>query len=193
MKLGIFVPREFVFFDLAVRGFTRERNGLAQVEAVLRSKRPRVLLLFSTSRLFRKTYRTLELVDRIHKGLEVRCIFVKSGVDTNDKERWEMLLAAQSMIDQFVVTMNIANVQAAHEGLLNKQMVFGTLSFGYTGIAIDGLFTKLGRPRRRIAIDPETSRVVAMIFAWYVESELSINEIVHRLNSDPEMPLRSRS
>jgi site-specific DNA recombinase len=191
LKLSIFVPREFVFFDLAIRGFKRNRDGLARVESVLNSKRARVLLLFSTSRLFRKTYRTLEFVDRIHKGLEVRCIFVKSGVDTNDKERWEMLLAAQSMIDQFVVTMNIANIQAAQEGLLNKQLVFGTLSFGYTGIAIDGQFTKLGRPRRRIAIDPEMSRFVFMIFSWYVESELTINEIVHRLNSDPDMPLPS--
>jgi site-specific DNA recombinase len=191
LKLRIFVPREFVFFDLAIRGFKRNRDGLARVESVLNSKRARVLLLFSTSRLFRKTYRTLEFVDRIHKGLEVRCIFVKSGVDTNDKERWEVLLATQSMLDQFVVTMNIANIQAAQEGLLNKQLVFGTVSFGYTGIAIDGQFTKLGRPRRRIAIDPETSRVVAMIFSWYVESELTINEIVHRLNSDPDMPLPS--
>jgi hypothetical protein len=191
LKLGIFVPREFIFFDLAIRGFRKHRNGLAQAESVLRSKRAQVLLLFSTSRLFRKTYRTLEFVDRIYRGLQIRCIFVKSGVDTGDKERWEMLLAAQSMIDQFVVMMNIANIQSAHEGLLIKQMVFGTLSFGYTGTAIDGQLTKLGRPRRKIAIDPETSRLVAMIFAWYVDDELSINEIVHRLNSDPDMPLPS--
>ena len=188
---NILVPRDLIFYDMAVRGFKKNRAGLEQVEAALRKKRASVLLLFSTSRLFRKQYRTLEFVDRIHKGLGIRCVFVKSGVDTNDKNRWETILATQAMIDQFVVAMNIANVQAAHEGLLAKQLVFGTLSFGYIGVPIEGSLTKLGRPRRRIEVDPVTSEFVRNIFRWYVEEELSINQIVQRLNADPEIPLSS--
>ncbi len=189
LRHRIFVPRELIFFDMAVRGFKKNRAGLDQVEACLRKKRASALLLFSTSRLFRKQYRTLEFVDRIHKGLNVRCVFVKSGVDTNDKQRWETILSTQAMIDQFVVTMNIANVQAAQEGLLRKQLVFGTLGIGYTGEIIEGELTKLGRPRRRIIIDPSTCEVVRQIFSWYVNDELSINEIVGRLNTDPNIPL----
>jgi DNA invertase Pin-like site-specific DNA recombinase len=185
----IFVPRELIFFDMAVRGFKSRRSGLEQFKTCVRKKKATVALFFSTSRLFRKQYRTLEFVDQIHKGLGVRCVFVKSGVDTNDKQRWETMLSIQAMIDQFVVTMNIANIQAAHEGLLHKQLVFGTVSFGYTGNEIEGPLTKQGRPRRRIAIDHETAPTVLQVFRWYVDEELSINEIVQRLNSDPNIPL----
>jgi site-specific DNA recombinase len=201
LDLNIFVPREFVFFDMAVRGIKKQRDGLAQAETVLKAKHAQVLLLFSTSRLFRKTYRTLEFVDRIHKGLGIRCIFVKSGIDTNDKQRWEMTLAAMSMIDQFVVSMNVANIQAAHEGLLGKQLIFGTLSFGYSGEPLDGQTTRLGKPRCRITIDVVTGPIVRQIFAWYVGywddgrvgEKLSINQIIQRLNSDLSIPLPPRA
>ena len=193
LKLGIYVPRENIFFDLAVRGFKKQRGGLEEVERTLRTKRVKVLLLYSTSRLFRKRYRTLEFVDRIHKGLDVRCIFIKSGVDTADKDRWQSILAVQSMIDEFVVTMYVENIRSAHEGLLAKRLVFGTLSFGYKGEPIEGELTNLGRPRCRIILDPETAKVVRQIFHWYVEDELSINEIIRRLNGDPDLPLPPRA
>ena len=118
-------------------------------------------MFFSTSRLFRKTYRTLEFVDRLHKSLQLRCVFVKSGVDTNDKERWESILHMQSLFDQFVVTMYVSNIHAAQEGLLKKQMVFGTLSYGYVGEPIPGEFTPRGKQRSRITIDPETAEIVS--------------------------------
>ena len=137
-QLGIFVPREFIFFDVAVRGAKLKRPGLAELEKVLKARQVQVLLLFATSRLFRKTYRTLAFVDAVHKGLRIRCIFVQSGVDTNDRQGWEQLLAAQSLIDQFSVTVHVANIRAAHEGLLERQTVFGTISFGYDGEPIAG-------------------------------------------------------
>ena len=193
LELGIYVPRKHIFFDLAVRGFKKQRDGLSGAEQVLRGKQAKVLLLFSTSRLFRKRYRTLEFVDRIHKGLNVRCIFVKSGVDTDDKTRWESILAVQSMIDEFVVTMYVENIRSAHEGLLAKRLVFGTLSYGFMGEAIEGEFTNLGRPRCRIILDPETAAVVVQIFTWYVDDELAINEIIRRLNGNPDIPLPPRA
>ena len=53
---GIFVPREFVFYDLAVRGAKNRRPGLDGLRAVLKRKAVQVLLIFTTNRLFRKTY-----------------------------------------------------------------------------------------------------------------------------------------
>ncbi len=192
-KENIFVPRQLIFFDLAIRGFKKNRVGLDGVEHALRTKEASVLLLFMTSRLFRKQYRTLEFVDRMHKGIGIRCIFVKSGVDTNDTHRWQSILAFQSMLDQFVVTMNVANIQAAHEGLLKKQMVFGTLSFGYQGEPIPGEFTRQQRPRCRIAIDELTSGIVAKVFTWYVIDLVPISEIICRLNADATIPLPPRA
>ena len=148
-------------------------------------------MFFTTSRLFRKTYRTLEFVDRLHKSLQVRCIFVKSGVDTNDKGRWESILQMQSLFDQFVVSMYVSNIHAAQEGLLQKQMVFGTLSFGYLGQPIPGEITPRGKQRSRITIDSETSEIVKQIFHWYVHDRVSLDEIIRRLN-DRDCPLPPR-
>ncbi len=192
VKDGVFVPREMIFFDLAVKGFKKNRIGLGGLREALEKKQAGVLFFFATNRLFRKTYRTLEFVDEVHKGLGVRCVFVKSGVDTDDKQRWELLLQMQSMQDQLGVTMYVENIRAAHGGLMGKQQVFGTLSYGYDGEPVDGETTKRGKPRRRIVIDPETSQVVRDIFSWYVKQRLSINAIIRRLNDNPEIPLPPR-
>lgn len=192
IRLEIFVPREMVFFDLAVRGFKKNRGGLGALEAALLKKTVNTVLFFSTSRLFRKTYRTLEFVDKLHKSLQLRCIFVKSGVDTNDSGRWEALLYMQSMFDQFVVTMYIANIHAAQEGLLEKRMVFGTISYGYVGEPIPAVFTHRGKQRCRIQIDPETAAIVVEIFTWYAKEHVSLDEIIRRLN-ERNCPLPPRS
>jgi DNA invertase Pin-like site-specific DNA recombinase/transposase len=193
LSIGVFVPRDLIFFDLAVRGFKKHRSGLDGVRRTLKSRRASVLLLFSTSRLFRKRYRTLEFVDQMHKGLGVRCIFVKSGVDTDDAHRWQSILAVQSMLDEFVVSMHIENIHAAHEGLLKKQLVFGTLSFGYKGDPISSDYTPSGRQRCRIVIDEESSAIVRLVFEWFVTEGLAIDAIVCRLNGDPEIPLSPRA
>lgn len=193
VRLEVYVPREFIFFDLAVRGFKKHREGLDRLRAVLKSKKVGTLLLFGTNRLFRKVYRTLEFVDQVHKGWGIRCVFVKSGVDTDDKQRWETILHAQSMIDQFVVTMYVDNVRAAHEGLLEKRFVFGTLSFGYRGKPIEGVATSRGRPRCEIAIDDATSKVVRQVFTWYVDEGVSVEDIIRSLNADSNVPLPPRS
>lgn len=192
-RQNLLVPRELVFFDMAVRGFKRQRAGLDALNAALRRKAAGTLLLFSTSRLFRKQYRTLEFVDHVHKGLGVRCRFVKSGVDTADKEKWEMLLSVQAMVDQFTVSVNVANIRSDHEGLLAQQLVFGTISFGYRGDPIPGAFTRRNKPRCRIAIDEEAADIVRRVFHWYVVEKWSIAEIYQTLTADENVPLPPRS
>jgi site-specific DNA recombinase len=159
---------------------------------VVKAKNAQTLLLFSTSRLFRKQYKTLEFVERAHKSWDMRCIFIKSGVDTDDKKRWESILYTQSMIDQFVVTMYVDNIRSAHQGLLEKRLVFGTLSFGYKGAAIEGELTNRGKPRCRIVVDDKTAPIVRQIFKWYAEDLLPITDIIRRLNDDPDVPLPPR-
>ena len=192
VEQGIFIPREMIFFDLAVRGFKKYRIGLSALEKVLQEKRVNALLLFSTNRLFRKTYRTLEFVDKIHKSWGLRCIFVTSGIDTNDKDRWELLLQLHSIIDQAGLSMYVKNIQAAHQGLLAKGLVYGTITFGYFGEPIPGEFTRRNKQVCRIKIDPETSSVVKLIFHQYLIDLLPIDEIVRRLN-DGDYPLPPRT
>lgn len=193
VKRGIHVPLENVFFDLAVRGGKNDRHGLNRLREMLAQRKIQVLLLFSTSRLFRKLYHALAFVDQVVKEWGIRCLFVKSGIDTDDKQRWEMLLQMHGMIDQFSVAMSGEHVRAAHEGLLDKQQVHGTLSFGFTGVPVEGQVTRRNLPRRKIAKDPETAPWVEKIFRWFGEDRLSIETIVQRLNDHPDIPLPPKS
>jgi len=187
------VPRNLIFYDLAVRGVKNRRAGLDEVRLTLRSRKATVLLLFSTNRLFRKTYRTLEFVDTIHRELCARCVFVVTGIDTNDKAEWESRLHLHALMDQFVVRSGVAHIHAAHEGMLERRLVFGTLSYGYGGTPIPGELTKLGKPRREIIIDETTAEVVRRIFRWYVEDRVDVIEIIRRLKADPAIPLPPRA
>ena len=178
VRRGIFVPRENVLFDMAVRGYKSQRSGLDQLRELLDGKKVSFVLFFATNRLFRKLHRTLEFVEEKVVEQGMNAIFVQSGVDTQDTERWRMLLTFHSMMDEFVVGMYAGNIRAAHEGLLEKQLVFGTISYGYNGEPIEGEKTRRGRPRRRLIIDPDTHVVVRQIFKWYVTDRLSINNII---------------
>ncbi|MBL9083044.1 MAG: recombinase family protein [Planctomycetales bacterium] len=187
------IPRNLIFCDLGVRGVKNRRDGLDDVRATLRTRKARVLLLFATNRLFRKTYRTLEFVDTVHKELQARCIFVMTGIDTDNRDQWESLLHLHALMDQFVVRAGVAHIHAAHEGLLEKRIVFGTLSYGYGGRPIEGAFTKRKLPRREIIIDETTAAVVRQIFRWYVDERLDVIEIIRRLNADPSIPKPPKS
>ena len=59
----IFVPRDFVFFDAAVRGAKAHRPGLDRLRPLLERKAIDVLLVLSTNRLSRKMIRGLQFVE----------------------------------------------------------------------------------------------------------------------------------
>ena len=181
VRKRVFIPLEHVFYDLAVRGCKSDREGLNALRACLDRKAASVVFFFATNRLFRKTYRSLQFVEErlVEKG--VRAVFVKSGIDTADGQRWRGLLSMNAMMDEFVVGMTADHVRAAHEGLLDRRLVFGTLSFGYCGTPLDGQTTRRGRPRMALAIDPVAGPWVERIFAWYVADQVPMAEIVRRL------------
>jgi hypothetical protein len=118
-----------------------------------------------------------EVVDR-----RLRCVFVKSGVDTDDRDRWRQLLHVNAMVDEVAADLGAVHVRAAHEGLLENGFVWGTLAFGYVGEAVPRISTNRGRPRQKVVIDSATSVWVFRIFEWYAIDELSIAECVRKLN-----------
>jgi hypothetical protein len=63
VRRGIFVPREYVLFDMAIRGYKSKRSGLDQLRELLSGKKVSFVLFFATNRLFRKLHRTLEFVE----------------------------------------------------------------------------------------------------------------------------------
>jgi DNA invertase Pin-like site-specific DNA recombinase len=189
VRMGVFIPRDQIFYDLAVSGTRARRQGLLALDASLAGRAVQVLLVFATNRLFRKTYKALQFVEEKVVGRGIRCVFVKSGVDSHDERRWRLLMNFHAMTDELAVTMYGDHIRAAHEGLFLNGMVCTTLPFGYRGRPIAGQSTKQHKPRRTIEIDPETAPWVEKVFRWYVEERLPISRIVHRLNGDENAPV----
>jgi hypothetical protein len=79
--------------------------------------------------------------------------------------------------------MIAAHVQSAHEGLLLQCRVFGTVAFGFAGEEIPGQLTRLGRPAKRLVVDPEAAEWVKEVYHWFNVEHCSIREIVRRLNA----------
>jgi DNA invertase Pin-like site-specific DNA recombinase len=189
VQLGVFVPLEHVFFDLAVRGAKERGPGFDQLKEALARKAVRTLLILTTNRLSRKTYKSLQFVEEEVVGRGVRCVFVKSSVDTADEKRWRMLLNHFAAIDEFVSSMYADNIRVAQEGLFQHKLVFGTISFGYRGKEVAGPPTRQKRPRCEYEIDPDVAPWVVKVFQWFVDDRLTLAEIIRRLNADPAAPL----
>jgi DNA invertase Pin-like site-specific DNA recombinase len=189
LQHGVFVPREHVFFDLAVRGAKQRRPGLDRLKEALARKAVHTLLILTTNRLSRKTYKSLQFVEEEVVGRGVRCVFVKSGVDTADEKRWRMLLNHFAAIDEFVTSMYADNIRVAQEGLFHDKRVFGTITFGFRAKEVAGPPTRQKRPRCEYEVDPDAAPWVVRIFRWFVEDRLSLAEIIRRLNADPSAPL----
>jgi DNA invertase Pin-like site-specific DNA recombinase len=189
LRTQAFIPRELVFFDLAVRGAKQRRPGLDGLKAVLARQGVQVVFIFTTNRLARKTYRALQFVEEELVGRGIRGVFVKSHVDTANGDQWRLLLSNFAAIDEFVTTMYADNIRIAHQGLARLKLVFGTITFGYRAQPVAGPPTKRQRPRAEYQVDPDTAAWVRTIFRWFVDLKLSIAEIVRRLNGDSTAPL----
>ncbi|MCA9052022.1 MAG: recombinase family protein [Planctomycetaceae bacterium] len=181
----------YVFADEAVTGKSSRRKGLAKLRQSIENDEVDIVVVFTTNRLYRKMYQSLQFVEEEIVDAGKRCVFVQSGIDTADSEAWRQHLQVNAMIDEFLVQTIGKHVNAAHVGLMLQRRVFGTLAFGYTGEEIAGQTTRLGRPVRRIVIDPISSEWVRKIFTWLVHSRLTIRRIVQRLN-DLKAPLHPK-
>ena len=184
VKNGITVPDDLIFIDRAITGKSSKRQGLRGFQNALATNRADVAIIFSTNRLYRKCYKALAFVEEeiVNKGK--RAVFVKSGpIDTDDKEQWRKLLHIHAMMDEFVVQMTAAHIHSAHEGLLLQARVYGSLAFGYDGEPIPCQLTRLGKPAKRLIINPSAAKWVEKVFYWFVKEHVTIRKIVRRLNA----------
>jgi site-specific DNA recombinase len=149
--------------------------------------------LFATNRLFRKVYLTLQFVEQTVVENGIRCVFVKSGVDTANKDQWQSHLHMRAMMDEFQVRVNSDHIRTALEGMFLEGLVRGTLHLGYSGEPVPGKLTKRGRSRSRIVIDPEGAKIVLQIFEWFVKGAYSLARIAQKLNAMPNIPKPRKS
>jgi hypothetical protein len=193
LERGIFIPRENVFFDLAIRGGKDRRPGLNALRQAIEEKRFGVFLVFTTSRLFRRAYRAMQFAEEELVERGIRGIFLKSRLDTADGDNWRTMFQILATMDEAMVRMCGAHVQASHEGLFIRCLVWGSLCLGYTGEEIPGEFTRRKLPRRKIIIDAIAREWIEKIYHWYVDEGMSRNEIAQELNDDPAAPAPAKS
>jgi DNA invertase Pin-like site-specific DNA recombinase/DNA-binding CsgD family transcriptional regulator len=192
-QLGLFIPRELVFFDMAVRGWKDRRPGLTALRQAIKQKQFDVFLVFTTSRLFRRTYKAPQFVEEELVERGIRGVFVKSHLDTADGDNWRTTFQLFAAMDEAMVRMYAEHVRAAHEGLFLRGMVHGSLPLGYTGEVVPGEFTKRKRPRRKIIVHPETAPWIERLFRWFVGDRLTLDEIARRLNDTRDAPAPAKS
>lgn len=186
---GIYIAREKVFYDIAVRGSKQHREGLDAATRVIRDTDTKILMVFKTNRLYRKMYRALEYVERLIKTWNARIIFTKNNLDSESEDYEDIKLQLLAMLDDYGRRAHVDNIQSKHLDMFARLLVHGTITFGYYGEPIEGELTKLGRPRRRYAIDEFEAEFVVQVFIWFVEEGMSIAEIVQTLNDNPDAPL----
>jgi len=191
-KLGIFIAREHVFFDTAVRGFKDRRPGLTALRKAVARKEVKAFMAFATSRIFRRAYKAQEFVEETLGDAGVRAIFLQPHIDT-DADSWRLMFQMLCAMDENLVRMIGAHVRASHEGLFMRGMVCTSLSLGFTGEDVPGEFTKRKRPRQRIIVDTESAAWIEKIYQWYVEDDVNMSEIARELNDDDEAPVPAKS
>ncbi len=192
VKKGIFIPREKIYYDLGVSGRRKSRPGLDRLKADAGKKGFDVLLVLTTSRLYRKTHRAMQFVEESLVEQGIRTIFTKSRLDTANDADWRLILQYNGILDEMTTKVLVPSIHAAHEGLFLKGMVCTSLSLGYAGEDVPGEFTRQHRPRQKIIIDPETSPWIQRIFAWYLAGK-GQGEIARELNADPNAPPPKKS
>jgi len=180
----IYVPLKNIHYDLATRGFKSDRPGINQIKLLLQARAIQVLLVFSTSRLARKTYKALTLVEEEVVGQNIRCVFTSQNIDTADENSWRTKLGFYAMFDEMTVTVNSGQIRAAQERMFEQGFVTSSITFGYQGIPDPHLKTKKGNPKNHLAVHPTNSEIVKKIFHWFAEEKLPMREIARQLNKD---------
>lgn len=178
---NVTVAKDMIFIDRGKTGRMTRRPGY---QAMLdRFEDIDVVIVLETSRLHRKLYEVLkfiseEIIDR-HK----RLVFTSQDIDTAKDDRYRTMLPILGLVDELRVVSGNANIQAAHKSMHAQGLAWGSRTFGYRGVEVEGRKTKKGKCRRRWEKDDTEVVWVQKIYRWFVEDGLPITQIIERLNS----------
>lgn len=179
------IPAELEFQDEAVSGQKRKRDGLDAMLKAAEEGRFKVLYLYSLSRLARDHVMTMQTLQWLVYGLDVRVVSLNEGIDTS-RDRWELIAAIFSILHEQYVRELAENVRRGQEGALLDGFSVGDWRFGYSSEPVEGSESnRTGRnakPRKVYAIDETTAPWVIRIFHWYVVERRSLNWIARELN-----------
>lgn len=163
---NVYVAPELLFSDRGVSGRKNRRAGLDGLRNAIREKRVDVVIAVSPSRLFRKSYKALQFIEEEIIDHRLRAVFPGLGIDTANP-LWRQQLPFQSLMDENLIQMIAHSVHAAHERMFDEGYVHGTVTYGYTGVEVEGRATKRGRKRSKLTIDEEAAKWVRLILEWF--------------------------
>ncbi|TWT59309.1 recombinase family protein [Rubinisphaera italica] len=185
---GIFVSLEHIYYDQSKTGRHEKRPGFQHMRDCLLKKQADTLLVFATNRLFRKSNKCLDFVEQAVKEKKRRVVFIRNGIDSEKDTTWRRFLLFLSVFDEFASEMYVEHIRAAHVGKFERRQVTGTLAFGYCGKPVSEIANSKGKFDHEIVIHEQEAHWVKEIFAWFVDSKLSINTIIRKLNETPNVP-----
>lgn len=155
---------EFICADVQT-GRKSSRDGLNRMRTILEKSSIDVLLVYKVSRLFRSAHQGFAFVQDFVLENGLRAISVSQGIDTENKETWKMLMVIHGLSDEMLLTAIADHVRSGLSGLFLQGYVTGALTVGYRGVEVPGAPpTKLGRPRRMPAVDPDVAKLIVQAY-----------------------------
>ncbi len=182
---GHTIREDLEFFDHAVSGTKRDREGLNAMLAAAREGRFGVVYFQCLSRLARAFVITLQMLKELVYVCRVRIISVSEGIDSANGN-WELLAIFRSwMHEEYLKVLREAVLRGQEEAVLNDYSV-GDWCLGYGSEPIPG--SEVGRrgrnrkPRMRYVVNEEHAKWVRRVFRWFVNKRRSLGGIARKLS-----------
>jgi site-specific DNA recombinase len=175
---------EFEFFDKAVSGTKRQRDGLNAMLEAAEAGKFTTLYFESLSRLARESVITMPMLKDLVYNHRVRIISVTENIDSA-QPNWDFFATFMSWIHEHFLKVLRAAVLRGQEHVILNDWSNGDWCFGYGSEPIEGSETarrgRNPRPRMRVIINPDHAAWVRQIFHWFVVDNWSLGDITKAL------------
>jgi site-specific DNA recombinase len=179
----IYVPPEHVCFDAAKSGRSKRRAGLQRINAILQSTFASVLLIFTMSRLYRRSYEAFRFVQEEVVEAGNRAIAVAQQIDTADEKAWKIKSQIYMIMDDLLIETIAENCREGLRGLHGKGWVTGAIGVGYRPVEVKGApLTNRGLPRMVPEIDLEAARLIRLHAKLHLDG-MSLRQGCRRWNA----------
>ena len=132
---GYDVLQALEFTDEAISGAKRSRLGFNNMMAAARAGSIKVLYFCNLSRLARDCVLTLQTMRELVYSLKVRVISIDEGIDTDQSDSWELIVAILSVQNQQFLKSLAQNVFRGQEGVVLDRLCVGDYCFGFASDA----------------------------------------------------------
>lgn len=155
----IYVPPEFICADEAVTGRKSRRAGLERAKLLMVEGPGEVLLLYKLSRLLRTCYKSVAFVQEEIIEAGRRAISVTQHVDTQEASNWRKLVYLYGLMDESLLDTIADHVRSNLKQLFENGYCVGGLTLGYDAVVVEGPLTKLGKPRKKPALNSDFKKM----------------------------------